>query len=150
MSLAATIDLLQAQHATISGVRSAPARADYPEAINSASLPQVLTWPEAGQWSQEATGALRRHQRTYLVQVFVKAGMQGRGIGPAIVAMADLIQAFGERYLDPAGFVLASGSPQVTIHTEPGQLSDTGLAILRYAGVEFHGFQFTVRVYEHW
>lgn len=149
MSALGTIDLLQVQHATIAGVRTAPLAAEYPEAISTAQLPIVLTFLEQGQWEQEAAGAQRRQNRTYQVQVFVKTAMQGRGIGPGIVTCATLIQAFGERYLDPAGFVLDE-APQITIRTDPGQLADTGVAILRYAGVEFHGFQFTVRVYEHW
>ena len=145
MSLSATLDLIQTRNRGISGIRTAPAVAAYPEQIAATTLPLALTWPVEGQWSQQATGALERQDRTLEIQVFVTVAQAGRGLGPRLALCCDLIQAFGESYRAASGLLITAG---LTIRTDEGGLRDTGAAILRYAGVEFHGFQFTVRVYE--
>jgi GNAT superfamily N-acetyltransferase len=151
MTISGTIDLLQTLHASISGVDTAPLAAAYPDALNTAHLPLVLTWPETGNWSLEAAGGLRRQDRQYKVQVFVRPVAQGRGIGSVIATCADLLQAFGEAYIDPGHLALADLPPvHITLKTEPADLSDTGIAVLTYAGVEYHGFSITVGVYEQW
>lgn len=151
MTISGTIDLLQTLHAAITGVEAAPLAASYPDALNTALLPLVLTWPETGNWSLEAAGGLRRQDRQYKVQVFVRPVAQGRGIGSVIKTCADLLQAFGEAYINPDNLAIADLPPvHITLKTEASDLSDTGIAVLTYAGVEYHGFSLTVGVYEQW
>jgi GNAT superfamily N-acetyltransferase len=151
MSVTATINLLQARHATVSGVKGAPSVDKYVESLNGVELPFVLTWPEVGQWQQQASGGFRRQDRTYTVQVFVRPVAQGRGIGAALPVCTDLLQRFGELYLLPETIALANPPPyQVTVETEPGKIEDVGIVVLKYAGTDYHGFEFKVRVYEKW
>lgn len=140
-----TIAALQSLHQSIPGVASAPTT--YPASINSADLPLVLVWPAEGEWSQGAMNAQRRLDRTYRVQVFVSALGQ-QELDEALQASIDLLDAFGEAYLNPDNFTLLNGAVQATIKTGVGDIADGGVAVLAYAGTEYQGFEYRLTVYE--
>lgn len=142
MSLRSTRDALQALHATIPGVKSAPTT--YPGEIRPVMLPLVLTIPGAATWQQVTIGDLRRQDRQYKVQVFIAPVTQASGLE----LLPELLQAFGETYL--ATDVLDAPGYQATLTGDEGQITDTGLVELTYAGQTYIGFEVTVHVYEKW
>lgn len=148
MSVLDTIGLLQARHRTI-GVR-APEPEEYPDSLNRVGLPLVLTFPDRGDWQQQAAAGLRRQDRIYRVQVFVRPTAQGSGLGSAVVLCSELLQQFGELYLEEITIALANTPAQATIKTDAGNLSDDGVGVLTYAKTEYYGFEFRVGVYEKW
>lgn len=145
MSMILTRTALQTLHGTITGVTSAPTT--YPASLSTAQLPIVLVWPGRGEWRQDTFGYSRSQIREYIVRCFFLPIPQGSPDKPPAGAET-LLQRFGETYLDPAKAVLDAGGYQVTILGGEGDIRDSGLGIIKYAGVDYHAFEFRIRASE--
>lgn len=145
MSISLTRAKLQTLHASISGVKSAPT--SYPASLKTAQLPLVLVWPDQGEWQSLTTSAMRRQDRVYLVRVYFDAVAQGSPDKPP-PGIEDMLQAFGAAYVDPANADQSASGYQAVIMGEG--ITDSGLGVLNYAGIPYHGFEFRVSVYEKW
>ena len=141
MSIATTIAALQAIHAAISGVVSAPT--DRPVDVPGARLPCIIVRPGALTLSQEGRG-LAGKTRAYEGVALVSAPNQGRGVSEGLTKSHALMEAFAAAYearieggaLSTGGIVVGyrdAGEPQ---------------ALLGYGAGEFEGFTFSVDVWE--
>lgn len=140
MSVKTTIAALQALHAAVDGVTKAPEA--YPLAIQPRELPLVLTWPGAGQWEMAARD-LADTVRTYRVEVYLSPLEAGRGIDAAAQLGITLLDAFGLLYLRTD--TLPNGAE---LQGNTGDLTDTGARVLQYAGIDYNGFVFQLRISE--
>lgn len=141
MSISADLAALQALHATISGVSSAPATP--PDSAESARLPLVLLRPGAGSVSREArgvSGASRTYEGVCLVTA-LSAGSVAQGIGAVRSAM-DAFTAFYRAHIE-AGTDLSSGNAVVGYRDNGGEDQ-----IVEYRGRQWEGFSFSVEVWE--
>jgi hypothetical protein len=141
MSITTTIAALQALHATVAGVQSAPIKK--PGSLATAKLPCVLTYASNGRWTHEARD-MRQHTRIYLVRVFVEPIAQSTQDRIEQQEIA-LIEAFAALYLDTTE--LATGAEIVYA---PEGITDTGagLTLLTYLNEQYEGFEFRVQVWE--
>lgn len=146
MSITAILAALQARHATIGGVTSAPTA--YPTGLNAADLPLILTDALKGKAEWEAHGGdFSMETRAYRVRCFCLPG----GLGVAF----DQGKQQAITVLDG---VLANyrGSPTLTstaaIKIEAG-VEDTGVrSDMQYADPDtrYYGFELLVSVEERW
>lgn len=136
-SFAEVIASIQTVNAGVTGITSAPT--EVPAAINTASLPLVLTTVDSFAGSQQAIG-MPRIDVVYLVRVFVKPIGQGEGVHEGYAAAQDLLQSFITAYhaQQTAGFFGGK--------VEQFNAFDGSLAVLNWAGVDYHGFMVRLRV----
>jgi hypothetical protein len=156
--ISATISALQTKNATVSITQSGTtytvsAPTTYPGAMDMAALPVCLCWPEDGSWRQAATGDLARMDRTFRCDVFV--GTVGQGISDEIIQRGILLmEAFGSLYLSDGMVALQNPTAlkpyQITFSRQDGRIEDTGMGVLRYMGIDFHGFSFRVKPMVKW
>ena len=130
---------IQSMLAALTGVNYAPAPASYPDALNSAQLPTVLTWPGEGEWTMQAMD-LSRQNRIWQVNVYVTAVAEDRGIGGQMVKLVDLLQDIGETFVAEK----ENASPLGGYVEQIGDMTDSGLVVLTYAGKDYRGFVFTI------
>ena len=147
MSVATTLAALQTLHATLSGVTSAPT--DYPAALNTSTLPIVLTWPGPAEWKRAALG-LNRQARDYHVKVYVGPVASGQGNNQVTQTAITLLNAFGLAYILDANVTLSGAVDHIGGDGKgnPAPVADSGITELEYAGVRYHGFEFRVPVVE--
>lgn len=147
------VELLQKQNKTVAGINVAPLSVnDYPYGeVNGADMPIVLTVPGPGEWRHEGFG-LKRHDRAYRILVIV--GSINDGIDNEVMATGiDLLQRFGELYVNDNTQMLKGSNPQITLKATNEAIQDTGFgddSIVIYADSPYRGFEFTVGVYEKW
>ena len=156
MTIAATINLLQAINATVTGITAAPLLASYPTGeIPDASLPIALTWPGPGSW--QGDGVNYEHDRFYDILVYVQRQEIDEAFLTAKTTMIGLLQNFGFTYLDEGNyavtdsrFILACGPPVVRVRaaTPFTDESDSDEFLIGYAGIIYHGFRFRLQVRE--
>lgn len=139
MSISAVITAMQAIHGAISGVTTAPTAV--PGALNTADLPMVLMLPGSASWLNLTTDqTLGRQQRDYLVQVYVAPIAQGQGVDEGYQDVVTLLQSFGATYV--ADITGGGAFEQMRI------IRDSGHQVLQYAGVDYHGFIYTLTIKE--
>ena len=154
MAINTTIDLLQALHRSMSGIRKAPNLAKYPTVIDTADLPFVIAWPSDGQFAIKGGGFKQSH-RTYRVLVYVEPIGQNDIPSRAVAAVA-LLQTMLNAYISAANVPLAdptSTNPyQVTIESGPtAPHTDGGIVSnLVFGGKPYHGFEIRLNVRELW
>lgn len=146
MTIAANIAALQARHAVISGVVSAPTA--YPTGLNSAELPLILTDALKGKTEWESHGGgLTLELRSYRVRCFCLPGGQGVGFDQGKQQAISVLDG-----------VLASyrTNPTLTstaaIRIEEG-VEDSGvLSQMRYTDPDtlYYGFELLISVEERW
>lgn len=146
MTIATNIAALQARHALISGVTSAPAA--YPTGLNSAELPLILTDAVKGKTDWESHGgSLALEIRSYRVRCFCLPGGQGVGFDQGKQQAITILDG-----------VLASyrGTPALTstaaIRIEEG-VEDSGiLSRMLYTDPDtpYYGFELLISVEERW
>lgn len=126
---------------------SAPPLASYPsdlgrETRSTAGLafPLVLTFPAPGEWTGH-TGQGGIGTRTYQVEVLFAPGTTLTAA--QLVSFGSLLQALGTAYVStnklPGGADVLAGD---------GAITDAGLVIINYAGLEVYGTEFRIRVLE--
>lgn len=102
MSIYTTWEKLNTLHATVSGV--VKVSTSFPDTINSADMPLVMTIPGSAEWNPHAVGGpmggLNRQKRTYTVRCYIKPEAQDISPDPWIQKAMVLIQRFGAAYLD--------------------------------------------------
>ena len=140
MSISTVIDAVQTIHGNITGITSAPTA--LPGALNTSELPFVFTWPGPAEWNKYSS-TTANHIRTYIVRVYVWPVAQGEGVDEGYQDCLPLLQAFGEEYL--SDITLGGAVEHIGTGTalEPPTCSDTGVTVLDYAGIDYHGFEFT-------
>ena len=147
------IELLQKKHGDVVGVEYAPLDLlDYPVGeISGAEMPIVLVFPDEGQWRHEGFG-LKRQDRQYNVRVII--GNIGDGIENEMLLLGvQLLQRFGDLYVDDNTQSLRGSGPQVTLKATNETVVDTGFSdesVVFYADSPYRGFEFSVGVYEKW
>lgn len=142
MSVSATVTALQTLHATISGVKSAPAH--MPSNLNTTLLPIALVWPGEAEWRLAAMG-LKRQERTYIVRVFVQPVAQNvAGPDAGYDACVTLLELFGQAYQD--NLTLAGAVDQIAAVRDSG--ISGGAMELTWSGVPYWGFVYRVTVVE--
>jgi hypothetical protein len=146
MAIIATRTILQALHARIPGIVSAPTV--YPVKLNAADLPCVLVFPSAGRWSRPMASSPLFQLRSYRVQLYVKPIVQGQGNDEALQLLDALMQRFGETYCNPDNLILANGQYCTYLRDGDGDVTDSGTTVITFAGVAYHGTQFTLNVKE--
>ena len=147
------IELLQKHHGNVVGIEYAPLEIlDYPVGeIAGAEMPIVLVFPEAGEWRHEGF-MLKRVDRLYNVRVIV--ANIGDGIDNETLLLGiQLLQRFGDLYVDDDTQSLKGSNPQITLKATNETILDTGFSdesVVFYADSPYRGFEFTVGVYEKW
>jgi len=140
MATATVITQLQAVHAAIAGITSAPTSAI--RALNAADLPTVLVYPGPAQHARYAIG-MRRVERIYRVRLFVR--VLGDSVEadylPTITTFLDL---FAAAYLTSTNVTLG-GSVE---HIQTERITDSGLTILDHGARDYHGVEWAVPVVE--
>ena len=138
--IANTLAAFQALHEGIVGVASAPTTMQ--GYYDTARLPLVWTHPgptpPGGGWLASAEAC--QYNRQYYVDCFVMPEGQVKGRDEGYQLAVTLLQRLGTAYL---------GNPNLD-----GQIAhfvtieDSGITLLQRAGVQYHGFRFTVTVRE--
>lgn len=142
MTIATTIAALQAIHAAITGIGSAPT--DMPSNLEQGQRPMVLVWPDEGNWRLQAID-LRRQQRTYIVRCYVQPVAQGQaGIDAGYDACVTLLESFGRAYL--ADTTLGGAVDHIESITDMGVSG--GSYELMWAQVPWWGFEYRIVVVE--
>lgn len=143
MSVTSVINTLQALHATVTGVVSAPTA--MPASLNTADMPIVLTFPAECTWGMLTAGSLRRQDRVYKVRCYVAPSVQGAGVDEGYQQCLPIIQAMAEAYL--AAMAWTTSTATVFINS----VQDMGLdGQLMFAGTAYRGFEFRLTVSEKW
>ena len=138
MSVSSVITALQAKHATLSGVTSAPTAV--PASLNTADLPMIITLPGPATWNHAAM-ALPRTERTYVVRCYIDAVAQGLGVDEGYQSTVTMIQTMGDAYKVWQNW-------NSTNFEQIRTVSDEGHQILNYAGVDYHGCTFQLSIVE--
>ncbi len=142
MSVATTIAALQAIHAAITGVASAPT--DMPASLEQVKRPTVLIWPGEATWNLQAVD-YKRQQRTYEVRCYVQPIAQGiAGIDAGYDACVALIERFGRAYLAD---VTLGGAVDTIVSIVDRGVSGGGYE-LQWAQVPWWGFIYQITVVE--
>lgn len=137
MSVSTTLVALKTLHATL----SLTATTSIPSAINAGDLPRVLVYPGPAIWNPHTIGkilSLKRSQRQYRVELYVKPYGQGAGVDEGFQAVLPWLETIPMAYLnDPT---LANA---VDIIADAGVFADEGVVRLEYGGNAFWGAVFT-------
>lgn len=147
MTVAATIEALQALHADVTGVTSAPTA--YPPSLESAALPCVLVYAGPGRtrWDDHG-GSMKRRERVYLCRWYVASVALGAGADEGMQAAITMLDRAIALYEDTDD--LSTGAQ---IH-----LSDEDALTIRDSGVvnnlvygeagPFRGFEVQISIWE--
>lgn len=138
LPLRQTIQEIQAVNAGVTGVQSVPTL--YPSRLNSADLPLVTVLPGEGEVSEASLG-LTREMRIFNIDVYVKPVAQGV-LGNNINEAIDLLEAMRDVWANEA----LNGAPSLTyVEFIEYPIADTGVTMLEFADVLYHGIRFTLR-----
>lgn len=146
MSISGVIAALQAKHASVAGITSAPTQ--YPTGLNSTSLPCAITDALKGKTDWESHGGdYTLEIRSYRVRVFCLPAGQGAGFDQGKQLAITILDAMLASY---------RSSPNLTstaaVRIEAG-VEDTGVrANMTYADPDtpYYGFELLVSVEERW
>lgn len=137
MSVSTTLVALKTLHATL-GVT---ATTTLPASLNASELPRVLVYPGAAVWNPHTIGktlSLKRSQRQYRVELYVKPYGQGAGVDEGFQAVLPYLESFPMAYLNDPTL-----SNAVDIIADAGVFGDEGVVRLTYAGNDYWGAVFT-------
>lgn len=149
MTVLSTITALQALHADVDGVTSAPTA--YPSSLDTSMLPCVLTLPGDGTLDLEAIGARKRSDLVYKVFVYVAPVAQGAGVDEGTQSCILLMQALMDAYVTAANIQLTTTPAQAILKTSrDSPIRHSGIGTISFGGVDFRGFTFDVGVMEKW
>lgn len=142
MTIAATYSTIVALVAATSGIKSAPTM--LPGSIAASDLPLALTLVGGATWNEHASG-LYRQVRTYTINCYVQP--VGEGITPdegykdCLTPLYNLGRTFVQDW------TLSGTVDQIGVGDRP-VFTDSGVAVLTYAGQAYHGFTVTLQVTE--
>ena len=145
------MNAMQTLNATIAGVK-APQVAQYPTAIDTATLPFAMTWPSSGDGWQKGAGY---SQGSMTMRVLVYIDPVAQGDTPVHAADgAVLLQQFWNLYMLSLNTPLINTPPyQATIESGPSgpHIRHGGLVpTLSFVGRAFFGFELTIPVRAQW
>ena len=145
MTTAATIAALQAVHAAISGITSAPdgtANNPVPGSVPASSLPIVIMFPDTIDLSAMARNEIDE-TRAYAGVVLVGGQAAGIGINDVVTDVWTILDAFRARYETLIGTPeqLSTGEIVTTFHSEKQQA-------ITFRGATWEGFQFRVELWQ--
>jgi len=144
MTIASVITAIQAVNATITGVISTPTA--IPGAIHSESLPMVLVF--VGRGRPERVSDFSLHFRDYYIRCYVKPISQDVKPDAGYAQAYALLQLFVEKYLDDITLGGAVQHMGTGARYEPPTMEDSGIVVLEYAGVMYHGFEILITTKE--
>lgn len=139
MNLSATYTALQAVHAGITGITTAPT--NRPETIPTADLPCVLSWLAPGEWTV-LSQSYEKLAREWIVRLYYAPLGQGVGLAPATALLA-LVALFPRAYFSTTNRTLSGVVDHIQSCRDQG---DDG--VLVYNGVAYYGFEFRVKIVE--
>lgn len=148
-ALTETINALQAYHASVTGVASAPALDSYPTVLDTAALPCVLTIPAESQFWIKGGRANVIDPQGLRVVCF----LEPLGINDIPVRMQEavlLLQRLRNVYINPAKVPVINPSVtypfQVTLESsEERTHRDSGISPnLSFNGKPYYGFEITL------
>lgn len=119
-----------------SGIAKCPT--ELPASLNANDLPVALVLAGPAQWNAHAIG-LRRQIRTWTVRVFVKPVALGIGVDEGYKACFAPLNALGHTFLAD----LSLGN---TIDEIRQPFQDSGVKVLEYGNIEYHGFEFSLDI----
>ncbi len=131
MTVLSMVTTIQSIVADSSGIRSAPT--EMPTSLNDSGLPCALTFPGAGTWAPHVVGA-KRHDREYVIRVYVKPVSQGRGIDEGYQNVLPIMDALGRTFLNDLS--LGGTIDHLSEIRCSGIMGD-----LQFAGTPYHGFE---------
>ncbi|MFA6134402.1 MAG: hypothetical protein WC869_10360 [Phycisphaerae bacterium] len=137
MDPSATYAALQAKHAAIAGVVSAPT--DRPATLAPAALPCVLTWLGPASW-ETLSSDYEEQEREWIVRYYHAPLAQGQWFAN-VSLIADVLPLFLRAYRDDPS--LGGAVDRITTVRDNG---DDG--VLLYAGIPYAGFELRVKIYE--
>ena len=144
-----TMNALQTLNATVSGVK-APQVANYPTAIDTATMPFAMTWPGDGEAWQKGDGYC---QAIYTMRVIVYLDPVAQNDIPVhAVDGARILQQFRNIYINRNNTPVQA-SPQITIMSGPdgSHIRDNGIGpFLSFGGRGWFGFEMTIPVRAQW
>lgn len=123
--------------AEVTGIVSAPAK--MPASINTAQLPIALTLAGPGRWMQGSIG-LKQQIRNMIVRVYVQPVAQNVPAEEGYGACEPILEAVGAAFLDDPTLSDVVSALQV----QENEMTDTGIIVLAYGDVDYHGFEITV------
>jgi hypothetical protein len=139
VSITTTIAALQAVHAAVTDITSAPTT--MPTNLTGGLLPIALVWPGPATWQLQAVG-LSRQRREYEVRVYVTpVGQNKAGPETGYAACIALMEDIGQAYLDDVS--LGGVVDQIIALTDEGVSGG-----LMWAETAYWGFVFRVSVVE--
>lgn len=144
MTIATTVTAFQTLHASITGVKSAPTA--MPNALTTADLPFVFTWPgptvEQRGWT--SSPGWYEQRRYYIVRCYVLPIAQGIGFDDGYQQALTLLQRFGVAYMDNANLsgAVAHIGPRIEDGGVRGDFQWTA------GGASYHGFEFRIETVE--
>lgn len=149
MSVLTTIAALQALHASVDGVTTAPT--EYPSALNTADMPIVLVLPAEGTADLEAIGARKRHDGIYRAFVYIAPIAQGTPVNEGMQTGILLLQALLDLYLDATNVQLTSSPSQAIIRAGAASpIRHSPIATLPFGELAYRGFTVDIGVMEKW
>ena len=146
-----TMNALQTLNATVSGVK-APQVANYPTAIDTATMPFAMTWPGDGEAWQKGDGYCQQIM-TYRVIVYLDPVAQN-DIPVHAVDGARMLQQFLNIYVNRTNTPVANNPPyQTTIMSGPdgSHIRHNGIGpTLSFGGRGWFGFELQIPVRVQW
>ncbi len=138
MAVSTVIAALQARHALLMGVTSAPTA--MPASLASSMLPIAVVIPGEAEWTKKTMGRPAVQTRTYHVRVYVAPVAQGQGLDEGFSAATALLETFGDSY--------AATQAMGTGYRLEFPFADSGHQIMQWGEAAYHGFEFRLRVAE--
>lgn len=140
MTPAQVITALQAIHAAVSGVTSAPTT--YPAALDTAGLPCVLTFPGEAEHMPGRVGATKT-AREYRAILYCNPVGQGQGVNEGAQEVVTLLPLIVAAYV--ANRTISSGGASARVGVP---IRDSGHVLSTYAGTDYHSVVFRLSVEE--
>lgn len=121
----------------VTGINSAPGK--MPASLKTAQLPLAYTHAGPGRWMQGSIGQ-KQQIRNMIVVVYVQPVAQNIPIEEGYAACEPILEAVGDAFLDdPTLSDVVS-----TLQVQENEMADTGIVVLTFGGVQYHGFEITV------
>lgn len=113
-----------------------------PNVINESDLPLATVVVGPAEWNEHAVGFFRQ-VRTYTVKVFVKPVNSGLRLDDGYQATLPILYAVGDTFVRNPCL-----DNTVDLLGTRGDFTDSGVTILQFGEVSYHGFEVTLRVVE--
>jgi len=114
-----------------------------PGSIEASQCPAAITLAGPARWQEQALG-LKRQDRTYTINVYVRPIMHGMGIGEGYAVCEPILNALGNTFLaKPTGLTLGGTVDHIQSIRDGGIRGD-----LTFGDIAYHGFSLSFEVTE--